>query len=323
MLQTRSEWYVIVNPHAGSGKTMALWAEAEEYMASLSIPYKAVLTNRKFHAKELAREAAEVGYRRILAVGGDGSVHEVFSGVLDYALSNDIDPSGFYLGVIPIGSGNDWVRTTGVSHSIRNVVELIAAESFMKQDIVVVETEGSLSYMANIGGVGFDSHVCESVNRLKDQGRRSKRIYYKALINTALKAKAFGAEVICDGKRVYGGDIYSISIGNGRYSGGGMLQTPSAVIDDGLLDVMVVPKLNLAKLLVSLPRLLNGSVEKVEELHFATCRELVVRHLVSPRALSAEMPVEVDGEIEGCLPLRAAVTGRQVNVLCSIEKRHI
>lgn len=323
MSETKSQWYVIVNPHAGSGKTMALWAEAEERMATLSIPYKAVMTNRKFHAKELAEEAAAVGYRRILAVGGDGSVHEVFTGVLDYAARSGIDPAEFYLGVIPIGSGNDWVRTTGVSHDVGKVVDLIAQESFMKQDIVLVETEGAVSYMANIGGIGFDSHVCEKVNMLKDQGRRSKRIYYNALIHTAFRTKAFSAEVICDGRALYSGDIYSISIGNGRFSGGGMLQTPSALIDDGMLDIMVAPRMNLSKMVVILPRLLNGNIEKSDELHFASCREIVVRQLHSPHAISPEMIVEVDGEIEGSLPLRASITGRQVNVLCSSEKKKI
>jgi len=319
MDKTKSDWYVIVNPHAGSGKTMALWAEAEERMASLSIPYKAVLTNRKFHAKALAEEAAAVGYRRILAVGGDGSIHEVFTGVLSYAFQNGIDPEEFYLGVIPIGSGNDWVRTTGVSHNIEKVVDLIANESFMTQDTVLVESEGATCYMANIGGVGFDSHVCDAVNTLKEQGKRSKRIYYNALLHTAFRTKAFQAEIICDGIQVFSGDIYSISIGNGKYSGGGMVQTPSAVINDGLLEVMIAPKMKLSYLLRSLPRLLDGTIEKSDKVLFASCRELVVRQLQSPRAISDPMIVEMDGEIEGVLPVRVSITGRQVNVLCSPE----
>ena len=108
MPSTSTDWFCIVNPHAGSGKTLPEWAIAEKYLAEKSIAYKTVLTNYKFHATELACDAARDGYRRFLAVGGDGSVHEVLNGILRFTGETGVPPEDFTLAVIPIGSGNDW-----------------------------------------------------------------------------------------------------------------------------------------------------------------------------------------------------------------------
>ena len=201
MCETKTDWYIIVNPHAGSGKTMAAWAVAEKRLAELDIPYAVTYTGYKSHAKELAWDAARNGYRRILAVGGDGSVHEIFTGVLTYCEVEGVPAADFYLGVIPIGSGNDWIKSFQVPHDTLKVVDLISRSKFTQQDVVRVKTAGDkVCYMANIGGVGFDSHVCEQVNARKERGRRSRRIYINALIATLFRLKRFQAEIIGDGE---------------------------------------------------------------------------------------------------------------------------
>ena len=113
------DWYCIVNPHAGSGKTMPQWAIAEKILTASSVPYKTTLTNYKFHAEKLAYEAAQRGYRRFLAVGGDGSVHEVMNGIVRYTEETGAAPEDFTLSVIPIGSGNDWIKSLGIPHDTR------------------------------------------------------------------------------------------------------------------------------------------------------------------------------------------------------------
>ena len=318
MTSIHPDWYCIVNPHAGSGKTMPQWAIAEKILTASSVPYKTTLTNYKFHAEKLAYEAAQRGYRRFLAVGGDGSVHEVLNGLVRYAEEAGVAPEEFTLSVIPIGSGNDWIKSLGIPHDTKAAVELLTAGSFARQDIVRVETApvldgnpagsavtGGTSSMANIGGVGFDSHVCERVNALKEQGKRGKLIYLGALIYTMFHTKAFHTRIVADGECVFDGEAYSVAFGNGRYSGGGMRQVPMSEIDDGVLDYMIVPKASLLRILTQIPRLYNGTVNESGLLKTGRSRVL---------EMSGENIVEMDGEIIGALPLRLTMTGHQICV---------
>ncbi len=305
MPSIKPDWYCIVNPHAGSGKTMSEWALAEKRLTALSIPYKTTLTNYKFHAEKLAFEAAAHGYRKLLAVGGDGSIHEVLNGIVRYAEEAGVATEEFTLSVIPIGSGNDWIKSLGIPHDTGVAVGLLSGGSFGRQDIVRVETSAGTCYMANIGGVGFDSHVCDRVNALKEQGKRGKLIYLGALLYTMFHTKAFRTRIVADGECVFEGDAYSVAFGNGCYSGGGMRQVPMSEIDDGLLDYMVVPKAGLLKLLTQLPRLYNGTVNESGLLRTGRCRVL---------EMTGDNIVEMDGEVVGSLPLRITMTGHQISV---------
>jgi len=312
MLNTKTEWFFIVNPHAGSGKTMSEWLPAERELDILGIPYKTAYTDYKSHAITLANEAAEEGYRKIMAVGGDGSLHEVFNGILKWCDRTGTPPEDFYIGVIPIGSGNDWIKSFNVPHDAREVVNLLYKESFGRQDIVRLESaRGRICYMANIGGIGFDSHVCKRVNFQKESGRRNKRIYLNALRHTLFNLDPINIKLIADGQEIFCGECYSVALGNGKYSGSGMRQVPLAVVDDGLLDVTVVPKLSLAKMLKEAPRLFSGTINEAKELICIQCKRLDIVPLDDK---SADI-VELDGEIEGRLPATISVTGNQINVI--------
>lgn len=310
-------WYIIVNPHAGSGKTIHEWEVAEKKLAACSVPYVSVFTDHKYHAEELAYKAAGKGFRRFLAVGGDGSVHETLSGMMRWSGENGVPSEEFTLGVIPIGSGNDWIKSLNVPHDTEKVVQLLARESFTRQDVIKVTAAGGrVCTMANIGGTGFDSHVCARVNTQKEAGHRSARIYVNALFHTILNLKRFRAEIVCDGKTLYSGPCYSIAFGNGRYSGGGMKQTCDALIDDGLIDIMVVPVVSVFAILKEVRRVFDGTTSSSSRIIYSRAREI---HVAPLDARSSDI-VEMDGEIVGNLPLVLEATGQQVGVVCGRAK---
>lgn len=312
MSKIRDEWYIIVNPHAGSGKTMTKWIPAENRLKELGVPFYTVYTTHKHHATSLAAAAARQGYRRILAVGGDGSVHEVFNGVLRWCANCGVDPSEFYLAVAPIGSGNDWIKAWGVPNDTLEAVELIAKESFAKEDVVRMEVGGGdVFYMANVGGFGFDSHVCERVNRLKDRGMRSTRIYLNSLRYTLMHLKPIEVKVEVDGTEVHSGQAFSMALGNGPYSGGGMRQCSLANPADGILDAMLVPKLSLSTILRELPGIFRGTIHLSDKIKYLRGKTITVTPLHS----CYEDIIEIDGEIVGRLPLTVSVLPQQVNVL--------
>lgn len=312
-------WYIVVNPNAGSGKTISEWAKAERCLSDMNVEYTHFKTERKGHAVDIVREAVSAGYRRFVAVGGDGTAHEVLNGIM---LSVDGDPSlsisDFALAVIPIGSGNDWIKSTSVPHDTEEAVKLIAAESFSEQDVVRVTSlsDGGLQprYMLNIGGAGFDSRVCVIVNAQKDQGKRSRAIYFLALLRVLLHPKSCPVEVTVDGNSLYKGDFFSLAFGIGKYCGGGMRQCPWSLLDDGLLDVTVIPSMPLVELLPKLPKVYTDKLPLVKGIRSAKASEIVVRTLSQ-----ATWPVELDGEVIFDLPARFEVVQDRLPIIAGLS----
>ncbi len=312
MSETKTAWYFIVNPRAGSGTTMTEWLPAEKMLEQEHVPYVTALTDHKNHAVTLAHDAAAEGYRRIAAVGGDGSLHEVLNGICSYCAESGTAPEEFYLAVVPIGSGNDWIKSCKVPNELESVIKLIVAQSFGWMDIVrAVSKGGKISYVANGAGIGFDSHVCERVNMQKERGMRARMIYLKALRYTLFHLKPIRIVVREDGVAVFAGEAYSMAIGNGPWSGGGMRQVPLAANDDGQLDYMIVPKSNLLKLAKEVPRLFSGTANESSLIYSGRCRSLRITPLDE---VSSDI-VEFDGEIEGQLPLELEITGAKIHVL--------
>lgn len=312
MSDTKTDWYFIVNPRAGSGKTMQEWVPAERKLQKSGVPFTTALTDHKKHATDLAREAAAAGFRRIVAVGGDGSVHEAFNGICQWCEETGTPTEEFTLGVMPIGSGNDWIKSLGVPHDFDKIIDMIIAGSTGTMDVVKVVSSGDkVCYMANIGGVGFDSHVCSRVNIQKEGGKRSKLIYLDALRYTVSHLSPIRLKVLADEATVYEGECYSVALGNGCYSGSGMRQVPLADMNDGLLDYMVVPKIPVKTILKEAPRLFNGTLNESSAVLSGKCKSL---HII-PLDSASEDIFELDGEIEGKLPLAIEMSARKINVI--------
>jgi diacylglycerol kinase family enzyme len=192
---------------------------------------------------------------------------------------------------------------------------MLASASFIRQDVVKVsllDADGSVktvSYMANIGGVGIDADVCRVVNVNKKLGYRGKILYVVALVRCLRKRVPVNVRIICDGKVLYHGSIFSIAFGVGKYSGGGMRQTSDAVLDDGLLDVTVIPDISLGVIARRAYRLFTSTFTQVKELTVGRGVSVeVVPEDVRPYA-------EVDGEVIGQAPVRFDVMPSHLNVL--------
>ncbi|MCQ2183956.1 MAG: hypothetical protein MJY62_00910 [Bacteroidales bacterium] len=322
MTERKDIWYFIVNPRAGSGKTISQWQKAERRLRQLKVVYRFAKTMDVGHAETLTLDAAADGFRRFMAVGGDGTVHEVLCGIMKYVDSHSgegVKVSDFTLGVVPIGSGNDWIKSTGVPRDTEEVIELIKKKSFGKQDVVRATflrpanyepLPDKVTYMLNIGGVGFDSRVCERVNDQKALGQTHKMIYFKALLNVIGNFYSFPVRILANDAQIFEGECYSIAYGIGKYSGGGMRQVPSAILDDGLLNMTIIPKMPIISLLCKLPKLFNGKLEGTRPLMFIKSRSITIL----PASEQMES-IEFDGEVPGHIPVRLDVVEDQLNIL--------
>ena len=319
---TQSIWYAVVNIFAASKKAGEMWRGAEKRLREDGVQFCCAMTGDHGNAMTLASAACERGYRRFIAVGGDGTVHDVLEGIMSFINScrlagGNVSLSDFTLAVIPVGSGNDWIKTAGIPKDIRKASRLLSSGTIRKQDVVRVtmldpdvmpeEKVIHVSYMANVGGVGLDARVCERVNLAKSQGKKGRRLYVTALIYNIIHRIPSHARVVCDGLDVFEGSYLSIAFGIGKYSGGGMRQTPDAEIDDGLLDMTIIPDLTIMKIVKEAPKLFDGKLMTVRELVSAKSKSILVM---------ADGPVEVDGEVVGAAPVKFDVLDGQLNILC-------
>ena len=313
-------WYAIVNPNAGSGKTLAQWRKSEAQFYEKGIHYSFARPESASDAREKITNACRNGFRKFIAVGGDGTVHNTLNCIVNYVNSqDDLDLGEFYLAVLPIGSGNDWLRSRNVPNDHRKIIELIASGALSGQDVVQVDILDpddptgrnilNTRYMANIGGYSFDANVCDIVNFQKAHGVTGKMLYVNALRSIAARQKSTGARIVCDGETVFDDLVYSISFGNGRFSGGGLCQTPSARMDDGIIDLMVAPKFPLWKLIPSIRKLLTKRIESIRFLRFYKAREILLE------AHGQGQLIEVDGEIVGRAPARLRVLPSRINAI--------
>ncbi len=315
-------WFAVLNVYAASKQAVKRWAVAEKRLKDRGIVYHGNRTGRSGNAMEITIDACMAGYRKFIAVGGDGTVHDVLNGIsafIDWSAGNGehISFYDFTLAAVPVGSGNDWIKSIDVPKDVSDAVDVLEDGTPGLQDVVRVtliddnEGEISRSYMANIGGIGIDARVCEMVNALKKQGRRGRILYVTSLIQAIKERKPKMARVVCDGKTVFDGPYFSMAFGVGKYSGGGMRQTPDAVLDDGLLDVTIIPELPLRRIAREAPRLFTGTFLKVPELVSAKCRSVSVY----PYGSVELEPVEVDGEVVGKGSVRLQVLDGQINVM--------
>lgn len=314
------KWSAIVNSFAASSKAASLWRRAEDRLRSDGIYFETYFTGESGNATTLAYNVCSGGCRKLLAVGGDGTVHDVLGGIMAF-VNQDTSATleDFTLAVIPVGSGNDWIKTAGVPKDIVDAAALLKNGTVSKQDVVKVslldpsalpeQNVKEVSYMANVGGVGLDARVCEMVNAAKKQGKRGKILYLSALIYNIIHRSSLLAKVVCDGKEIFTGAYLSMAFGIGKYSGGGMRQTPGAVPDDGLLDMTIIPDLPLLKIAKEASKLFDGRFLTVPELVTARSKSI----LVLPEDDNAL--VEVDGEVIGAAPVRFDILEHQLNIL--------
>lgn len=304
-----TDWKVIISSRSGGGKAGQIWCKVAESLKKKGISFSEAFTEYQSHAIELAKQAIRDGYRKILAVGGDGAVHEILNGIMG---QTEVPSTEVTLAIVPVGSGNDWARLHKIPHDLEKAADVIAAGRTVVQDIVQVETINGGNpfkrFMLNIGGFGFDAQVCHLFEQAKKKGRYGDAQYLKCLIKGFLFYKCPSFDIKIDGKPFFSGKALSVAIGNGKYCGGGMMQTPAAVCDDGLMDITVVRQLWKLKFISKIKCLYDGSIYDIDEVSAGRGKKFEIK--AAPATF-----VEADGEAVGITPATLTIIPGAINVI--------
>ncbi|MBI5034962.1 MAG: diacylglycerol kinase family lipid kinase [Chloroflexi bacterium] len=301
---------VILNPISGLGRASKLWHPIEIALRDNGIQFDMIRSQAPYHAISLAEQAKRDGYETLIAVGGDGIVHEVVNGIMR---ATNGEPDGT-LAVIPVGSGNDFAKMLDLkTGEWKKAVEQIAKGNTRWFDVgkITVDTsadDGShVRYFDNTFDTGFGAQVAKHAHMPILTGMA---MYLAAVFKTLadysvphLKIK-FPDQIIEQKSTMTVATI-------GRYFGGGFWVAPNAQVDDGLLDVMIAEGLGRIGILSLLPKVMNGTHIGDPRVKFFRAPRIVIE---SPDPLA----VECDGEVPwlDAHRLEIEVLPKRLRVIC-------
>ena len=280
---------VILNPNAagaraGKFRTRLNRLLAEEAARQPGSQWEVFETGFSGHAVQIAAEQRDTGVDIIAAAGGDGTISQCASSLVN---------SRTALSVIPLGTGNDFARTlniSGIEHGVQTLFRGV------RRATDVGTANGR--YFVNVAGCGFDAAVARRTNE-GYKHFKGAMAYLAAVVECLGQFRPVNADILLDGKLV-SGPIMMCSVANARYFGGGMRIAPEAQIDDGMLDVCLIAGVGKLEFLAALPRVFNGSHVTHPSVTMHRCKQLTV----SP---GRSIPIFIDGEEAGITPVEFTV----------------
>ncbi len=297
--------YLIVNPNAGAGKTARRWPSVQELLTRLGLRFEHALTEGPGHAAELAAEAAKRGFPALVAVGGDGTLHEVVNGLWR---SGALDAAA--LGILSTGTGSDYLRSTPLPANLELACLRLLAPLTRRVDLGLVRYQRQGQPMEccfiNIAGIGFDAEVVRNTTQ-KYKVLGTTPSYLLGLLTTFINYRAREVTLTIDGK-AEPRRVFTVMMAKGKYGGGGMMMTPGAEIDNGLLEVMVIGNINALDLISQLRPLYRGTHVRHPKVY--TYRAKMVE--ITP---ARPMALQVDGELLGEAPATFSVLPGALNLI--------
>ncbi len=274
---------IILNPMADMGNA---WKVANDLRPMISEYGNADWSGTVYptHATEIARQAGEQGYERVIAMGGDGTVHEIVNGIMQ--VPPERRP---VLGVVPVGSGNDFAHAIGIPlQSDRALACALNGQASSIDLGVMTDDHGRKEYFDNTLGIGFDAVVTIRSHRLPVV--RGFLMYLTAVIQTIiLNHDPALMQMEIDGAPREQSNLL-LTICNGPREGGGFLVAPDARLDDGVLHYAMIRSVSRAMMFRLVPEVMKGTHGRFKAVTLGSCKQL---------SLQADRPlyIHADGEI--------------------------
>lgn len=286
---------VILNPHAGSVEDVKHVEAALQRLGDV----KLLTTERPGDGLNIAREAVEQGCEFVVAAGGDGTINEVVNG-----LAGHFDRA--VLGVLPVGTGNDFARSIGVPTEIDAAVDLLLHRQTRPLDVVRVSSD-EVRHFINVSAGGFSGLVDE---KLTEELKRSwgPLAYLRSAAEALPDLTDYHTFITFDDDEQHEVKTYNIVIANARYVAGGIPIAPQARLDDGLVDVLVVPAASMPQLALLVPQVLLGQHLTSDLIKFRRARKVRVESRPG-------MWFNADGELVGNQPATFEVLPKALHVV--------
>ncbi|WP_412987454.1 diacylglycerol/lipid kinase family protein [Pontimicrobium sp. IMCC45349] len=288
-MQASKKWFVIINPTSGNGASKKLWPKIKQELEDNNFEFKFAFTKHPNHSKKLLQKPVNKNIKHIICVGGDGTIHNIVNAILQLK-KQSVD--NIKLGVIPIGTGNDWVKTHGISSkNYKQAIQVILKGNLKQQDIGKITLNNNKNkevYFNNLAGVGFDGYIVTKVSKYKHLGAVA---YLIGTLMGLFSFKNYNATVTINSetKKV---KALMILIGICKYSGGGMQLTKSPVYNDGLFDISIAENFKAFDIIKNIIKLFNGKVTNSKKINTYKTTDISVNTEI-------DQPIQADGELLG------------------------
>ena len=275
---------VIYNPAAGGGRAAKKIEPTQNALREMGHDVTFHPTNAPGHAPALVRSIFATGGTNLIAAGGDGTVHEVVSGMMDCGGAGT-------LGILPLGTGNSFMRDFGIE-SLDDALSNLKSEARRRVDVVEIQHAAGIKHSLNLVSIGFSADVGSLTNRrFKKLGQYG---YVAAVFSTLATLKAPRESFRLDGE-IYKGNCVFVSFCNSQYTGGTMHMAPHADASDGKIAVTIAGALGRLELLAAFPSIFKGThidhpkirTTKAKDIDFGQMkiRDVMVDGEVMPLAL--------------------------------------
>ncbi len=302
------KWFAVVNPHSGNGKTAKNWPNLNKLLIQNDIEIEYEYTSSQGDGILLAKQARDIGYKNIIAVGGDGTVNEVLNGLL--ADDKDIDKD-MELAILEHGTGSDFVRSFKQKKGIHNFIKLLKRNKTVKVDIGKIDFQSmngdrASRYFLNAANLGIGADVVNRANK-NSKALGSKLTYFTGTIATLLSFKNVEVSCTLDNEEIIEGKYLGVIVCNGQYMGGGMHIAPQAQTDDGLFEIVFIKDLTKARFLRHFPTIYLGKHINLPEIAIYRSKKLTV-------TTKEQTIFEADGEIPGMAPIVCQVIPKALSL---------
>jgi diacylglycerol kinase (ATP) len=274
----------LINPSAGSV------ADFESIAAAIreQLPGAQIVTGKQAgELTQLARHAVESGASTIVAAGGDGTLNEVLNGL-------GPDFSRARLGLLPLGTGNDFARTLEIPTELHDALVVLRAGHTRTVDVIRAQN-ASTRFMLNVSAGGFSARVNEKMtDELKSTW--GPLCYARSFVEALTELNDFQTEITIDDEEKLHLAAYNIVVANGRYVAKGVPIAPKAEVDDGLVDLVVLPAASIPSLAALAPATLLGKHLDAEGILFRRARKVTI-------SSEPQMRFNTDGELIGPGPV--------------------
>ena len=283
----------IINPYAGQKKdAKSIMASIEEAAKRADAEVEMYVTQSVGDAGKYVREyCLKNGAARFIACGGDGTLSEVLNGASEFEDAQ--------IGVLPMGTGNDFCRNFAYCGDFKDISSLLSG-SVTKCDAIRYKTflrgEEKFGYCVNMFNIGFDCNVADLTSSMKKKPFISGSLaYFISIFVMLVKKKGARLKIELDSKTYHNGNLLLTSIANGSYCGGGVKSNPLASVTDGYISVNIVNNISRFKFIKLLPYYMKGTYMKLKNINKIITSTKCKKIKVTP--LAGSMRLCIDGEI--------------------------
>lgn len=276
---------VILNPYANRWRAKKRVPAIKKAFSEVGLPYDLVFIPRAGGGKHEAMIAVDEGYDAVVAAGGDGTVSEVVNGLIERSGDRATHP----LGVLPVGTGNDFNAMASLPNDLLASVETIAAGNTRQVDAGRITMDGKVHFFDNNCALAMEPMV--TIENLNIKRLRGNLRYVLAVIRALTRLKAWHMKLSWDGGQ-HEGPMYLMSVCNSPRTGGIFKMAPNARMDDGLLDYVFAPEMPKTTVVSLVPRLVRGS--HIHHPQITTGRSSWLKAESKPGT-----PIHADGEVLG------------------------